>query len=319
MLTVLLLAASCSSVETEDEDSSVSTSDVETSVASVSDTGTTADATTSDAEPPPLRPNSLSTFYRQHAKGYGAGSRRAATASRTDGQNAMDAAVVLARYSSSDGYESARRERAVKELRARFESRNLNDAEALDLLDTIAPEASINDRREAAAKLAELSRIEDWDERNTLDAAEEVTRLITVDGLNVERRIAAAKELARRSETGDLDANSALNLMNDIAPGLSINARREAAGNLVRLSKTESWDADTTKQAAEETFKLVTGGSLDVEKRTDAAVDLTGEGLKRFGDDEFDDEDVDVATEMIKSTLKGDLTTDKVSDLLDLK
>ena len=86
-----------------------------------------------------------------------------------------------------------------------------------------------------------------------------------------------------------------------------------------RLSKSESWDAETTKQAAEETFQLVTGGELDYEKRRDAAVELTGEAIKKFGDDEFEDGDVDVATEVIKQTLSGDLDSDSVSDFLNLK
>ena len=268
LLLLLVLAASCSSAETEDESSSISTSDTETSAASDSDAGTSADATTSAAEPP-LHPNSLAAIYRQHAKEYSGSDRRTAAVRRIEGQRAMDTAVVLAKYSSSDDHEAARREQAAQELRTRFESRNLKDAEALDLLDTVAPEASINARREAARKLAELSEIEDWDGRNALDAAEEINRLITGDHLHAEKRIAAAKELTRRSKAGDLDTDTALKLMNDVAPGLSINARREAAGNLVRLSRTERWDAETSKQAAEETFKLVTGGGLDVEMNAD--------------------------------------------------
>ena len=331
MLPALVLAVSCSSAGPEDGADGATASEArtasDTASAHVSDAGYAApssDESRADAvEPPPLRPNSLAAVYRQHAKDGGssgsAGSRSAASASRIEGQRAMDAVVVVARYSSSDSHESARREQAVEELRTRFESRDLDDREALDLLDTIAPEASINERREAAKKLAELSRTEDWDDRNTLEAAEEINRLITGDRIHVERRIAAAKELARRSKAGDLDTDGALNLMNDIAPGLSINERRQAAANLVRLSKNERWDAETTKQAAEETFKLVTGGDLNIEKRTDAAVDLTGEGFKRFGGDEFDDEDIDISTEMIKSAIKGDLTTDNVSDLLNLK
>ena len=45
-------------------------------------------------------------------------------------------------------------------------------------------------------------------------------------------------------------------------------------------------------------------------------VDLTGEGVKKFGGDSFDDEDVDVATDLIKSSLRGDLNTETVSGLL---
>ena len=320
-LPAVVLAASCSNAGLEDGAAGPSASEAgiapDTASARVSD-AEYASPHTDTVEPATLRPNSLADIYRQHAKG-GGSSRSAASASRIEGQRAMDAVVVVARYSSSDSHESARRELAVEELRARFESRDLNDADALDLLDTIAPEASVNERREAAKKLAELSRVEDWDDKNTLEAAEEINRLITGDRIHAEKRIEAAKELTRRSKAGELDVGGALDLMNDIAPGLSINERRQAAGNLVKLSKTERWDAETTKQAAEETFKLVTGGDLDIEKRTDAAVDLAGEGLKRFGGDEFEDEDIEISTEMIKSAIKGDLTTDKVSDLLNLK
>ena len=329
MLPAVVMATSCSSAGSEDHaTASEAGTAPATASAHVSDAGYAqpheqGETRTDAVEQAPLRPNSLAAVYRQHAKSGGgsgsAGSRNAASASRIEGQRAMDAVVVVARYSSSDSHESARREQAAEELRTRFESRDLDDREALDLLDTIAPEASINERRQAAKKLAELSQTEDWDDRNTLEAAEEINRLITGDRIHVERRIAAAKELNRRSKAGELDADGALDLMNDIAPGLSINERRQAAANLVRLSKTERWDAQTTKQAAEETFKLVTGGDLNIEKRTDAAVDLTGEGLKRFGGDEFDDEDIDISTEMIKSAIKGDLTTDKVSDLLNLE
>ena len=309
MLPAVVLAASCSSAETGGEAlSSVISSDAfAAKYAELREQGKSHKAATE-----------LATL---HVGGSTDGGNPAGTgsATSTDGQRAMDAAVVLARYSSSDDYESVSREQAAEELKIRFQSRDLDDDQAMDLLDTIAPEASLNERREAAKKLAELSRVEDWDDGNTLEAAAEINRLITGDHVHAEKRIAAAKELARRSKAGELDADGALNLMSDIAPGLSVNERRQAAGNLVRLSQTERWDAETTKQAAEETFKLVTGGDIDIEKRTDAAVDLTGEALKRFGGDEFEDEDIDISTEMIKSAIKGDLTTDKVSDLLNLE
>ena len=326
LLFLLALAASCSSAESEGSVADATDSEArispEAASAGVSNakyaaTQEQGESRANAAEPTPLRPDSLAAIYRQHAK-VSSSSSAAATTRRSDVQDAMDVVVVLARYSSSDIYESAQREQAVEELKTRFESRNLNDGEALDLLDTIAPEAAINARREAARRLAELSRIEeeDWDDRNALEAAEEINRLITGDRFHAERRIEAAKELTRRSKTGELDTDGALDLMNDIAPGLSINERRQAAANLVRISQTERWDAETTKEATEETFRLVTGGELNIERRTDAAVDLTGEGIKRFGGDEFKDEEIDVTAEVIKSTIRGDLTTDKVSDLL---
>ena len=159
----------------------------------------------------------------------------------TESDYAMDAVVVLARYSSSDSHESTQRGQAAEELKMRVQSRELDADHAMNLLDIIAPEASINKRREAAKELARLSRVEDWDGRNTLDAAEELTRLITGNRIDAEKRVKAATELVWRSKSGDLDADNALDLMNDVAPGLSINERIEAASNLVSLSKTESW------------------------------------------------------------------------------
>ena len=235
----------------------------------------------------------------------------------TDTQSTMEAAIVLARFSTNDSHEAARREQAAEELNTRLQSRELDADRALDLLDKIAPEASINERREAAKRLARLSG--NWDDGNAKEAAEELARLITGNTVDSEKRIAAANELVSRSNAGDLDADNALDLMHDIAPELSINERRESAGNLVRLSKSDRWDAETTKQAAEQTFQFVTGGKLEIEKRSDAAVDLTGEAVKSFKSDSFDDEDIDTATELIKDTIKGELNTDKVSDLLNLK
>lgn len=212
LLLLLALTASCSSAGPEDSVVDATDSEVritpETASADVSDAKHAApqergESRSDIVEPAPLRPNSLAAIYRQHAKD-GAGSRGYATAIPSDVQSPMDAAVVLARYSSPDSYESTRRERAVEELRTRFESRDLKDREAMDLLDTIAPEAAINTRREAARKLAELSKKledEDWADRNTLDAAEEISRLITGDRIHVERRIEAAKELTRRYKT----------------------------------------------------------------------------------------------------------------------
>ena len=238
----------------------------------------------------------------------------------SDPQHAMDAAIVLAKFSASDSSEAVRREQAAEELKIRFQSRDLDADHALNLLDKIAPESSINKRRAAAANLARLSRADDWDDGNTMEAAGELTRLITGDALGTPTSASkAANELARRSTVGELDADNALNLIHDVAPELSIEERREAAANLVRLSKSQEWDAEITKQAAEETFQPVTGGELEYEKRRDSAVDISGGAIKKFGGDDFKDEDVDVATELIKKSLSGDLDGDSVSDLLNFQ
>ena len=163
------------------------------------------------------------------------GSMGSHQAEDTGAGRTMDAAVVLARFSASDSYEAVWREQAAEELKIRFQSRDLDADRALNLLERIAPEASINERRAAADNLAMLSRANDWDDGNAIEAASELTRLITGTAPDADKRIAAANELARRSKAGDLNADNALNLMNDIAPELSIDERREAAMNLVRL------------------------------------------------------------------------------------
>ena len=69
--------------------------------------------------------------------------------------------------------------------------------------------------------------------------------------------------------------------------------------------------------AASEVFRLVTGVPLDAESRMGAAVDLTGVGMKIFDtDDSFEDRDIDTATEIIKQSLTGDLTTDSLQSIL---
>ena len=139
-------------------------------------------------------------------------------------QSTMEAAIVLARFSTTDSREATLREQAAEELKTQFHSRKLDAERALGLLDEIAPEASINERREAANNLARLSR--DWDGRDTKEAAEELSRLITGNAVDAEKRIAAANELVSRSNAGDLEANDALDLMHDIRPGV-VNQRAQ--------------------------------------------------------------------------------------------
>ena len=316
LLPALVLTSACSSAE---PGAGASTSSAEPGA----ETSTSSSSSSSDAfaaKYAELREQGKShKAATELAKMHVGGSIGSDQAEDTGVERTMDAVVVLAKFSAPDSYEAVRREQAVEELKIRFQSRDLDADRALGLLDKIAPEASINERRAAADNLARLSRADDWDGGNAIEATAELTRLITGNAPDAKKRIEAANELARRSKAGDLEPDDALNLMNDIAPGMSIEERREAAMNLVRLSKSEKWDAETTKQAAEETFQLVTGGELEYEKRRDAAVDLTGEAIKKFGGDEFEDEDVDVAAEMIKQTLSGDLDSDSVSDLLNSK
>ena len=141
--------------------------------------------------------------------------------------------------------------------------------------------------------------------------------LITGDQPNPGERIEAAHEMVALYEAGDLDAETSLDLMDTIAPGLSINERRQAAAALAKLSSVDDWGAADRMAAASEVFRLVTGVPLDAEGRLGAAVDLTGVGMKIFGtDDKFDDGEIDRATEIIKQSLSGELTTDSLQSIL---
>ena len=150
----------------------------------------------------------------------------------TAAKREMDTAALLARLSATDDAESERRADAAAELRTRFDNRELDSGRALDLLDTIAPGASNNDRREAADKLARLSAASgDWKAEQRTEAATELFRLITGNEPDAERRVEAARELATRFDKGDLEAKDALELMERIAPGTAIKTRAEALGS----------------------------------------------------------------------------------------
>ena len=228
----------------------------------------------------------------------------------------MDAAILLARFSATEKQESFERGQAAEELKMWFHSRELDVDRALNLLNTITPEASINERREAAINLARLSQTENRNEGNTAEAAHELVMLITGDALDAHRRISAAAELARRSAEGGLDTEGTLDLLRQVAPELSFEKRREAANDLIRLWNAEEWDDETTEQIAESGFRVLTGGELNYEKRQDAVVDLAGEAVKGIMGDEYEANDVDAATEIIKKGLSGELDEETISNFL---
>ena len=105
--------------------------------------------------------------------------------------------------------------------------------------------------------------------------------------------------------------------MDTIAPGLSTNERRQAAAALAKLSSDADWGHAERMSAASEVFRLVTGVPLDAEQRMGASVDLAGVGMKIFDtDDAFDDREIDRATEIIKQSLTGELTTESLQSIL---
>ena len=194
--------------------------------------------------------------------------------------NSFDAASVLARFSTPDPAEGEQRADAVGEIIAQYKSGKADASRVLDLLHTVAPELSVDERRRAADELARLSEDDEWDEAETAEGVFYLAALVTGDEPNPGERIEAAHEMVVLYEVGELDAGTALDLMNTVAPGLSINHRRQAAEALARLSADDDWDDTDRMEAASEVFRLVTGVPLDAEARMGAAVDLTGVGMK---------------------------------------
>ncbi len=231
--------------------------------------------------------------------------------------DSFDAASILARFSTPDALEGERRAAAAGELIARHRSGDADAGRVLDLLHTMAPEMSIDERRRAAGRLAALSEDDEWDEAETGEAVFYLASLVTGDEPNPEERVEAAHEMVALYEAGELDAGRGLGLMNAIAPELDIDERRQAASTLARLSADGDWDGEDGMAAASEVFRLVTGVPLQAEKRMGAAVDLAGAGVKIFDrDGQFDDRDVDNATEIIKQSLSGNLTADSLQKIL---
>ena len=78
----------------------------------------------------------------------------------------LEAAVMLAKFSATDPQEAKQREQAAEELTMRFESGDLDVGRAVNLLSTITPDASTEDRTQVAGNLARLSSADDLDDRD---------------------------------------------------------------------------------------------------------------------------------------------------------
>ena len=232
----------------------------------------------------------------------------------------IDAAAVLAMYSATDDTEADRRATSVREITTYLGRGDMDNDTALGLLSDIAPGASIDDRVEAASRLASISDNSDGEltSEQTMEVANELTRLITGHGIDAEQRAGAAREMVRLSQSGELNADNAAELMDTIAPEWSVTERKEALGYLALQFSEGEWDADSAKRTAEEGYTLITGGEIQMERRMEASIELAGEGLKRYGGDSYDDEGVDQAVALTQEAIRGDLTTDSVSNILGL-
>ena len=166
----------------------------------------------------------------------------------------IDTAVVLAMYSTTDDTEADKRAASVREMTTYVGRGDMDNDTALGLLSDIAPGASIDERVEAASRLASISDNSDGEltPEQTMEVANELTRLITGHGIDAEQRAGAAREMVRLSQSGELNADNAAELMDTIAPEWSVTERKEALGYLALQFSEGEWDADSAQRTATE-------------------------------------------------------------------
>ena len=232
----------------------------------------------------------------------------------------LDVAVALTMHSTTDGAEVERRATSAREFVASVERADVDADKALELLNDLAPEASIAKRQKAADKLADIFRYSSGEltPQQSMQAANALAEVVVGHGINSERRSEAARDLVRLSHSGGLNVENSTELMNAIAPELSIEARKEALGYLAWQFSRGEWDSDNFERTEEEGYKLISGGELQAEKRIGAGVELVGEGLKRFDGSSYDDESIDQSVAMLKGAISGTLTTASAATILGL-
>ncbi len=226
--------------------------------------------------------------------------------------DSFDAASILARFSTADAFEGERRAAAVGEIITRYESGRADTERILDLLHTLLPELSTDFHRLIAADLEYFFAAE-----ADTSAVDLLAEFISGHEINGHERIAAAKEMTSLYESGYLDSEAALGLMDIIAPELSIAQRRQAAAALARLAADDDWNDEDRMAAASEVFRLATGVPLNAQQRIDAAIDSAGVAVRIFDTGgNFEDRDIDKATEIIKQAVRGNLTTQSIRNIL---
>ena len=237
-----------------------------------------------------------------------------AESARASTGRAIDAALVLAMFSTTDDTEADRRAASVLALEDYIGRGDLDNDTVLKLLNDVAPEWSISERQETAERLARISTDSDGqlDPQQSLEVANELTRLVTGHGIDAEQRAEGARQMLRLSQSGELNPDNAAELMDVIAPEWSVTERKEALGFLAWQFAQGEWDADSTQRTAEEGYTLLTGGEIQLERRIESGVELIGEGLKRYGGENYDDEDIDKATALLKEAIGGNLSSESV-------
>ncbi len=158
---------------------------------------------------------------------------------------------------------------------------NSGDAKAAGAMKEIDALSKQYEEREAAA-------------RREMDAATVLARSYADDEAESERRADAADDLMTRFDNRELDSGRALDLLDTIAPGASIDERRQAAERLAKLSAISGdWNAEQRMEAANELMRLIAGDEPDAGRRVEAARELAAR---------FD---------------KGDLDADEALDLME--
>ena len=230
----------------------------------------------------------------------------------------IDSSVVLAMYSTEDVAEADRRASSVREMTDYVESGDMDPDRALALLNEIAPESSLGDRRRAMDRIVRILNDTEGDltPQNNMQVANELTRLITGHAIDADQRIEAAREMVRLTQSVQLNAENASELMNAIAPEWSVSERRKALGYLAWQFSEGDWDPDRMNRTAEEGYRLLTGGEVQAERRIQAGIQLVGEGIKRYGGANYDDKSVDEAVALLQATIAGELTTNSASKIL---
>ena len=101
-----------------------------------------------------------------------------------------------------------------------------------------------------------------------MEAGNQLTGLIVGNANDAERRIQAANELARHANDGGLDPDRTLELMSDIAPGVSADVLNESVvdltGEVIKQSNSDAYD-EADVDAATEMIERAFRGELDAE------------------------------------------------------
>ena len=148
-----------------------------------------------------------------------------------------DAVEQIAVIITGNEVSGAQRIAAAKELLDLYDKGELDGDRALGLLDVIAAELSIEERRQAAAALAKLSADGDLRGVDKMAAAGEVFRLVTGVPLNAEQRVGAAVDLAglgvRVFGQGQFDDQEVDNAVTIIKDALSGNLTSGSLSNIL--------------------------------------------------------------------------------------